>query len=120
MLRACHPSERLRTQLVPSLPPTSGHAASAGLLLPSSEANDSLDIDLYQRYHVTARLLDRMLARTPQPVRVLELGSNYLNPLPRFLDPRRVTLTRADIQPVFDDPEFVLLEKGQPLPFANE
>lgn len=103
-----------------SPPPPSADTAGNGLLLPPGEANDSLDPDLYQRYDVTARLLARMLANAGPPVRVLELGPNYLNPLRWFLDPARVTVTRADVQPVFDDPEFVLLRAGEPLPFPDD
>jgi SAM-dependent methyltransferase len=91
-----------------------------GLLLPPSAESESLDYDLYQRYSAAARILDRMLPGVATPVRILELGPNYLNPLPRFLDPTRMTFTRADVKPVSNDPDFLRIEADAPLPFADE
>ena len=94
--------------------------ASNGLLLPPCDESESVDYDLYQRYSVTARILDRLLGGTASPVRILELGPNYLNPLPRFLDARRMTLLRADVKPVSSDPDFLLVQADLPLPFGDE
>jgi glycosyltransferase involved in cell wall biosynthesis/SAM-dependent methyltransferase len=90
------------------------------LLLPANSDIRSLDFDQLQRYSITARLLDRMLAGAPCPVRVLEVGANVLNLLPKFLDPTRVHVTRCDVERLSDDPEFVAIEKNKPLPFADE
>ncbi len=95
-------------------------AAGDRLLLPARPENQALDLDLFQRYSLTARLLARMLANVPPPMRILELGPNYLNPLLRFLNPELVQLTRCDTRAVFDDPDFVRIDAGAPLPFANE
>lgn len=91
-----------------------------GLLRPFGPETNCLDIDLFQRYALTARLLDRMLRQADKPVRILELGANYLNPLPRFIQPERMRLTRCDVQPFSHDSDFVLIAKDQPLPFADD
>src|SRR5947208_8674331 len=50
-------------------------ASEESLLLPADSDVHSLDFDQLQRYSITARLLDRMLAGVPCPVRVLEVGA---------------------------------------------
>jgi glycosyltransferase involved in cell wall biosynthesis len=96
--------------------------------LPASAEIQSLDFDQLQRYSITARLLDRLLASDPAygvrgscgPIRILEVGANVLNLLPRFLDPKRVRLTRCDVERCSDDPDYVVIEKDKPLPFEDE
>jgi glycosyltransferase involved in cell wall biosynthesis len=97
-----------------------GQAAEMQLLLPPGLQNTTLDFDQFQRYRITARLLDRMLAGLGRPVRILEVGSNVLNLLPRFLNASRVQVIRCDVSPCVVDPDFVLVEKNQALPFAAE
>lgn len=91
----------------------------ASFLLPPDPEVQSLDFDQLQRYSVTARLLDRLLAGCSCPVRILEVGSNILNLLPCFLDPARVQVTRCDVERFSDDPDFTVIEKDKPLPFAD-
>lgn len=100
-----------------STPPASG---SAPVLVPVELPTETLEYDLRQRYTAAVEILDRMLASAPPPARVLELGPNFLNPLPLFLDPARVRLTRADVNPVSNDPDFVLLPADGPLPFGDD
>jgi glycosyltransferase involved in cell wall biosynthesis len=98
------------------------------LLLPTGPEVLSLDYDQLQRYSITARLLDRLLAGGPaysvrgscEPMRVLEVGANFLNLLPLFLDPARVQVTRCDVERFSDDPDFVVVEKDKSLPFADD
>src|SRR5438132_9217603 len=95
-------------------------ASEESLLLPANSDVHSLDFDQLQRYSMVARLLDRLLAGAPCPVRVLEVGSNVLNLLPRFLNPARVKVTRCDVERFSDDPDFVVVERAKPLPFGYE
>ncbi len=117
-------SNPILSQVLPRTP-----SGGESLLLPSGPEVHSLDYDQLQRYSITARLLDRMLAgpscggkfqTCPTPLRVLEVGANVLNLLPRFLNPVRVHVTRCDIERFSDDPDFVVIEKDKPLPFADE
>jgi GT2 family glycosyltransferase/glycosyltransferase involved in cell wall biosynthesis/SAM-dependent methyltransferase len=89
------------------------------LLNPKPDVSQ-LDYDLLQRYSAAAEILDRMLATSVGEVRILEVGPNYLNPLPLFLDPARLQLSRCDVLPIFDDPHFIQVDPDQPLPFAND
>src|SRR5713101_5269506 len=110
-------------QLKPFNDVVSANGAEVGegsLLLPAGPEVHSLDFDQLQRYSITARLLDRLLAGSCFPVRILEVGSNVLNLLPRFLDPDRVHVTRCDVERYSDDSNFVVIEKDKPLPFADE
>lgn len=100
--------------------PRSEGAGEGSLLLPAGPEVHSLDFDQLQRYSITARLLDRLLAGTYSPVRVLEVGANVLNLLPHFLDTDRVHVTRCDVERYSDDPDFVVIEKDKPLPFEDE
>jgi glycosyltransferase involved in cell wall biosynthesis len=90
------------------------------LLLPAGPDIHSLDFDQLQRYSLTARLLDRLLAGSSHPIRVLEVGANVLNLLPRFLDPARVQITRCDVERYSEEPDFVAIERGKPLPFGDD
>jgi GT2 family glycosyltransferase/SAM-dependent methyltransferase len=90
------------------------------LLLPAGMEVHSLDFDQLQRYSITARLLDRLLAGTCRPVRILEVGANVLNLWPRFFDHTRVLVTRCDVERFSDDPDFVVIDRDKPLPFADE
>jgi len=93
---------------------------ASGLLLPRATEATALGFDECQRYAAAARVLDRMLIGLRPPIHILEVGSNVLNLLPRFLDPSRVEVTRCDTQCYGDDDRFVLIEKDKPLPFAAE
>jgi GT2 family glycosyltransferase/predicted SAM-dependent methyltransferase len=90
------------------------------LLLPAGAEVHSLDFDQLQRYSIAARLLDRLSAGAPRPIRILEVGANVLNLWPRFLDPARVQVTRCDVERYSDDPDFVVIDSDRPLPFADE
>ena len=90
--------------MTPSSPSAS---VSNSSLLSANPAVDALEYDLLQRYAAAARILDRMLATRTGAVEVLELGPNFLNPLPLFIDPARVRLTRGDVSPVSTDADFV-------------
>jgi hypothetical protein len=116
------PDETVSCRLVPreSIDKLEDRNGEKSLLLPANSDVHSLDFDQLQRYSITARLLDRMLAGAPCPVRVLEVGANVLNLVPKFLDPARVQVTRCDVERFSDDPEFVVIEKNKPLPFADE
>src|SRR5262249_2758152 len=94
-------------------------ATDTRLLLPPEAQTTALDFDQFQRYALAARLLDRMLAGLGRPVRILEVGSNVLNLLPRFLNAGRVHVTRCDVSPC-GDADFVQVEKSKALPFAAE
>jgi GT2 family glycosyltransferase/SAM-dependent methyltransferase len=108
-----HTLQSPRTQRpTPTLPPGS-------LLRCPDEEVLSLDLDQSLRYALAARLLDRLLAAAGPPVRILEVGCNILNLLPRFLDPERARVTRCDIERFADDEDFVLVEPDAPLPFAD-
>lgn len=91
-----------------------------GLLAPWDETFESLDWDLLLRYSFAARSLQRMLGRQTTPVRILEVGCNVVNLLPRFFKPGVVELIRSDVARFDDDPNFVLISKNGPLPFAKE
>src|SRR5437773_3428647 len=103
------------TSIVPA-----SSADEGSLLLPHDPDLHSLDFDQLQRYSIVARLLDRLLAGSSSSLRVLEVGTNVLNLLPRFLNPSRVQIIRCDVERFSDDPEFVVIEKDKPLPFADE
>src|SRR5437870_725144 len=107
-----------------SIAPASS-ADEGSLLLPHDPDVHSLDFDQLQRYSIVARLLDRLLAGSSSyggatPLRVLEVGANVLNLLPRFLNPARVKVTRCDVERFSDDPDFVVVERAKRLPFADE
>jgi GT2 family glycosyltransferase/SAM-dependent methyltransferase len=78
------------------------------------------DFDVMQRYSLAARLLDRMIGQAPRPARILEVGCNTLDVLGQFLVRDQVRTTRCDVEPFADDPDFVLIERGKPLPFADD
>ncbi len=97
-----------------------GFCGEESLLLPAGPEVHALDYDQLQRYSITAQLLNRLLVDVPPPVRVLEVGANVLNLLPRFLDPSRVQITRCDVERFSEDPDFIVIERDQPLPFEDE
>lgn len=99
--------------------PMANSPPSAGLLLPLTSDVKALEFDLFQRYSTVAVCLDRLLAGAGTPARILEVGCNVLNMLPRFLDPARIHVTRCDVVGDAKEKDFVLLEKGKPLPFAD-
>src|SRR5436309_2534790 len=92
------------------LPVPDSKADGNSLLLPPDSDVLSLDFDQLQRYSMAAPLLDGLLAGSSRPVRVLEVGANVLNLLPRFLDPTRVQVTRCDVERFSDDPDFIVIE----------
>lgn len=102
-------------------PTSAGQSAkAASSLLIGQPLVAGLDFDQIQRYALAARLLDRMLRSHNGPVRILEVGCNELNLLPRFLDPERVQVIRCDVEKFGDAPDFVLIERERPLPFAAD
>lgn len=76
------------------------------------------DHDQVLRYALAAELLDRLVADCHGTVTVLDVGCNVLARWRHLLDPNRVRVVRADVEPVGGD-DFVLLERGRPLPFAK-
>jgi GT2 family glycosyltransferase len=77
--------------------------------------------DQQQRYGLVTRLLDRLLGESGRPVRVLEVGSNVINLLPRFFDPDQVKVTRCDLlDGDAADPDYVRIEADRPLPFDDD
>ncbi len=103
-------------------PEPSAATSSAGLVIPIDCDVQQIDFDQLLRYSAATEHLDCMLAGAGSgPIRILEVGPNVLNLLPRFLDPGRIQVTRCDvIVPEGSDPDFVLIEKNKPLPFAND
>jgi len=93
---------------------------SSRLLSPCGEDVLDLDWDLYLRYAMTARIIDRLLAGATLPVRVLEVGCNLHNVLPRFLDPELVQITRCDVEPYGEGPDFFLIPRQPPWPVGDE
>ena len=92
---------------------------NASLLLEQAASESVRDFDQSQRYSHVASLLDRMLRSFPGPIRILEVGCNILDLLPQFLDPQRVQVTGCDVEQFRTDPNFVLIKRDQPLPFAS-
>ncbi len=80
----------------------------------------SLDWDFLLRYQEVAELLDRLLRGACRPVRVLEVGCNNHNLLPRLLDPERASVSRCDVQPFAADPDFFAIPPAPPWPIADE
>ncbi len=79
----------------------------------------ALDFDQFQRYRSGTDLLLR-LAGPDRLLRVLEVGSNVLDLLPRFLHGRLARAVRCDVQPgAADDADYVQIRPGEPLPFAD-
>jgi glycosyltransferase involved in cell wall biosynthesis len=106
--------------LLPNQLPAEKGDNDLSLLVPTGLDAQSLDFDQFQRYSATAQLLDRLLIGSEFPVHILEVGSNVLNLLPRFLDPARICVTRCDVDRFNDGPDFVLIEKDKPWPFPDE
>jgi GT2 family glycosyltransferase/SAM-dependent methyltransferase len=100
------------------LPPSDSPDA-ASLLRPRDALLRGLDYDQLQRYLLVGRLLDRMLRELPRPVRLLEVGSNVLDILPLLFADGAVRGHRCDVQPAGTGPDFTLIERGKPLPFAD-
>lgn len=96
-------------------------AARQPLVLPFGDTVRHIDHDQFLRYSTVALQLDRMLGHIAnRRVRILEVGPNVLNMLPRFLDPDRIEVIRCDImRPEDDGDDFVLIEKNKPLPFPD-
>ncbi len=98
-----------------------GSPVAASLLRPAPDLDDILDFDQLQRYGLVAQLLDRLCAGLSGTVRVLDVGCNVLNHLPRFLDPDRVRVIRCDtFEDTIGDPDYVRIDPDRPLPFADE
>ncbi|MFO0810639.1 MAG: glycosyltransferase [Gemmataceae bacterium] len=101
--------------------PVTSPAATGTLLRPVPDTADILDFDQFQRYELVARFVDKLCAGIAGPVRVLDVGCNVLNHLPRFLDPARVRVVRCDaLDGDPDDLDYHRIEPGRPLPFADE
>jgi SAM-dependent methyltransferase len=95
------------------------HPSTPSLLRACGESKKQLDFDQFQRYSHVATLLDRMLCSFAGPIRILEVGCNVLDLLPHFLDTRRVQVIGCDVERFRSDPNFVLIQRDQPLPFAS-
>ena len=93
--------------------------ANATLLREQPPSEGQLDFDQFQRYSQVATLLDRMLRSFPGPIRILEVGCNILDLLPQFLDSDRVQVTGCDVERFRSDPNFILIERDQPLAFDS-
>ncbi len=102
----------------------------AGRVTPADNASASLlafdwpeiltwDHDQLLRCTLAALLIDRLLTGHQGPVTLLDVGCNVLDRWKHLLDPGRVRVIRCDVEPVGDGPDFVLLERGRPLPFAE-
>ncbi len=90
------------------------------LLAPITSEHHQIDYDQFQRYSAVAEILDNMLRRVRGPIRILEVGSNVLNLLPKFLNSDRIEVVRCDLIADHSDPSFVLLQKDAPLfPFRT-
>lgn len=101
------------------MPAPSALWPEGGLLRPFSDDFAAMDFDLFGRYAEVAKQLSAVLADHDGPVSVLEVGCNIHNVLPRLLDPDRVRVTRCDVDPVTDGPDFVLIPRDPPMPFAD-
>lgn len=77
------------------------------------------DHDQVLRYTAVAELLDRLLAAQDGKVTILDVGCNILDPWKYLLDPEKVRIVRCDVEPLGSGPDFVLLERGRPLPFVE-
>jgi GT2 family glycosyltransferase len=112
------------TSLRPASPPPGADAPGSpgpSLLRPAPDLTDFLYFDQLQRYRLAARLIDRLCAGLAGPVRVLDVGCNVLNHLPRFLDPARARVVRCDTyEDTTGDPDYVRTDPAGPLPFADE
>src|SRR5262249_32727883 len=90
------------------------------LLVPRRADGPAIEYDQFQRYSVVAQLLERMLGGAPAPVRILEVGCNVLNLLPRYLDPQRFRVQRCDIRPyACHEEDFLWVDEQRQLPFAD-
>ncbi|MBY0527778.1 MAG: glycosyltransferase [Gemmataceae bacterium] len=81
---------------------------------------DTLDLDLFLRYSVVARLLNRMIPVASAPARVLEVGCHGHNVLRRLLDPALVQVDRCDIERYGDDPDFFVIPTEPPWPIPGQ
>jgi SAM-dependent methyltransferase len=89
-------------------------------LRPTAALPEKLDFDTARRFGLATQLLDRLLAGLAGPVRILDVGCNVLDLLPYYFDPERVRVTRCDTHPNgSDDPDYVQITPGAPLPFAD-
>jgi GT2 family glycosyltransferase/SAM-dependent methyltransferase len=92
---------------------------ASALLRPRLGKLRGVDYDQLQRYLAVARVLDRMLGQVAGPVRLLEVGSNVLDVLSLMFADGAARVHRCDVEPTGTGPEFTLLERGKPLPFAG-
>jgi GT2 family glycosyltransferase/SAM-dependent methyltransferase len=93
---------------------------SGRLFVPRRADGLTIEYDQFQRYSVVAQLLERMFGGAAEPVRVLEVGCNVLNLLPRYLDPQRFRVLRCDSRPyACHDPDFLWIDEQRPLPFGD-
>src|SRR5689334_1635054 len=108
------------TSLRPAAVTPVAHALGSSqttLLRPTPDLAGVLDFDQLLRYAAVARLIDRLCAGLAGPVRVLDVGCNVLNHLPRFLDPARVRVVRCDTyEDTTGDPDYVRITADGPLP----
>lgn len=94
---------------------------TSSLLRPTPDIGGILDYDQLQRYAQTAQFVDRLCVGVAGPIRVLDVGCNVLNHLPRFLDPERVRVVRCDVlDHALPDPDYFRIVPGQPLPVTDE
>jgi len=124
----------------------SGDWPGTGLLRPWSDDFAQFDHDLFERYGAVARRLNSLLSYSagpgdmslrsapisrdgrgpseggpsPKPFRILEIGCNCHNVLGELLDATKALVTRCDVEPVSDGPDFIVIPRDPPMPFADE
>lgn len=78
----------------------------------------TLDFDQYQRYRLCAELIVQLAGETSKPLSILEVGSNVLNLLPRFLPERLGQVIRCDTHAATQaDSDYVQIDPDTNLPF---
>ncbi len=80
-----------------------------------------IEFDQYYRYGAVALLLKPLLSHLHRPAHILEVGCNTLNCLEGFLDPCRVSITRADVEehPDHANP-FLHIPRDGPIPCGDQ
>jgi GT2 family glycosyltransferase len=112
----------MATQTAPlnSAPATIPPQSPGPLLRPACEHPADLDFDTSRRFGLAVELLNRLLTGSTGTVRILDVGCNVLNLLPRYFTDR-VKITRCDtFENIANDPHYVRIEAGEALPFADE
>lgn len=109
----------IRPALAPNRPAISRTPAT--FLRPIDDRPADLDFDTAQRFGLATELLDRLLTGAKRPVKILDVGCNVLNLLPKYFESESVRVTRCDtFENVSNDPHYVQIVPGEPLPFGDE